>query len=176
MTIPNPIVVPMEVASNEMTVPFEVSSEIKPSRDYEDLINKPAINGNVLSGDKTGAELGLISEADLSDELASRGIVPAQILFGTTAEWNSQTGLVSGLNKVYVYTDYKSVDGHNIAGFKVGDGLAYLIDLPFADEIYARHVDNDIRHITQAERESWNNKNRAYISLSDPEHLILTTN
>lgn len=144
--------------------------------DYEGLINQPAINGNILIGDKTGAELGLISEADLSDALASRGIVPHKIYFDTTADWAAQTSLVSEENAIYVYTDYKSVDGYNIAGFKIGDGLAYVVDLPFTDTLYARHIEDTTIHITQTEREFWNNKNRAYVNLNNPENLILTNN
>lgn len=146
------------------------------TNNYNSLSNKPSINGHVLIGNQTGAQLGLISEADLSDALAERGIVPSRVKFDTTANWNSQRGLVSESNMVYVYTDYKTVDGQYIAGFKVGDGSAYLIDLPFVDEIYARHVNNTTIHITQAEREFWNNKNRAYVSLSDLENLVLTIN
>ena len=90
--------------------------------------------------------------------------------------WNAQVTLVSESNAVYIYTDYQTIDGHSVAGIKVGDGMAYVIDLPFLDTIYARHIQDEVRHITQSEREFWNNKNRAYMSLTDTETLILTAN
>ena len=67
----------------------------------------------------------------------------AQILnkplwYNTSANWASQTTLVSKLNNYYVYTDYKTkiVNGNtiNIPGIKIGDGTSYVVDLPFANE------------------------------------------
>jgi len=56
------------------------------------------------------------------------------LLFGTTTYWNSQPSLIAKENTIYVYTDYRTTeDGRQIAGFKVGDGTTYLIDLPFTD-------------------------------------------
>ena len=39
--------------------------------DYDSLANRPAINGNTLTGDKTGAQLGLVVPSDLNDYLTS---------------------------------------------------------------------------------------------------------
>lgn len=98
-----------------------------------------------------------------------------QVLFGTKAEWNAQAGLVSEANKLYVYTDYNTDgSGNNLAGIKVGDGDAYLIDMPFTDELYFDHIQNTSIHITDAERAFWNNKVSCYYSGGDI--LILTTN
>lgn len=52
------------------------------------------------------------------------------IRYGTVSEWNAQTDLISEKNVIYVYSDYQVVDGENIPAIKLGDGLAYLIDLP----------------------------------------------
>ena len=164
------------VAGENVTITGNTISANIVAENYETLYNKPQINGNILTGNKTGADLGLISEADLSNALASRGIVPHKIYFDTTANWNAQVTLVSESNAVYIYTDYQTIDGHSVAGIKVGDGMAYVIDLPFLDTIYARHIQDEVRHITQSEREFWNNKNRAYMSLTDTETLILTAN
>ena len=98
-----------------------------------------------------------------------------QVLFGTKAEWNAQVGLVSEPNKLYVYTDYKTDgSGRNLAGIKVGDGNAFLIDMPFTDELYFDHINNTSIHITDAERAFWNNKISCYYSGGDI--LTLTTN
>ena len=56
------------------------------------------------------------------------------IQFATTYEWNERRRLIARQNTIYVYTDYRTTaNGENIAGFKVGDGTTYLIDLPFTD-------------------------------------------
>ena len=98
-----------------------------------------------------------------------------QILFGTTAEWNAQSQLQSEAGKVYVYTDHR-IDsrGNRIAGIKMGDGNAYLIDLPFQDEAIYEHIEDSTIHITAAERAFWNDKVRCYYSSGD--NLIFTTN
>lgn len=144
--------------------------------DYTELQNKPQINNVTLIGNKIGAQLGLVSEADLSDKLAQLGVYPVKILFDNTANWNSQTSLISEQNVVYIYTDYRSSGGHSIAGIKIGDGLAYVVDLPFLDTIYANHIADSTIHVTPEEKAFWNNKNRAYVSLTDPEMMILTIN
>lgn len=98
-----------------------------------------------------------------------------QILFGTTAEWNAQSQLQSETGKVYVYTDHRiDSQGNRIAGIKMGDGNAYLIDLPFQDEAIYEHIEDSTIHITAAERAFWNDKVRCYYSSGD--NLIFTTN
>lgn len=89
----------------------------------------------------------------------------------TTEAWNSQPNLIAKKNHLYFYTDYQQVGGVNIAGLKLGDGTSYLIDLPFEDAQFQEHIRDEIRHITQEEREFWNSKNRAVIT---GENLILT--
>lgn len=100
-----------------------------------------------------------------------------EVLFDTVAGWNSQAGLVGQTNTIYVYTDYQEDENENpIAGIKIGDGNAYLIDAPFLDKIYYEHVNDSDIHITAGERNFWNNKVRCYYSLLDDETVIFTTN
>lgn len=100
-----------------------------------------------------------------------------RVLYATTATWNSQPQLISARGYIYIYADYRqNGQGQNIPAMKVGDGNAYLIDLPFVDSLIYEHIADNIRHISQQEREFWNNKVRCYI---DPEvqgdNLIFTT-
>lgn len=97
------------------------------------------------------------------------------IYYGSTEYWNNQPRLVAQRGCLYIYKDWKTLeDGRAIAGIKVGDGTSYLIDMPFTDEIWQEHIDDMIVHITQEERDFWNNKVRCYIN-SDTENLIFTT-
>ena len=91
--------------------------------------------------------------------------------FATTAEWAARTDLVSEKDAMYFYTDYKQIGDENIAGIKLGDGLAYVADLPFLDAQMQSHMaDTDI-HVTAEDRAFWNAKNRGFVQ---GENLILT--
>lgn len=91
--------------------------------------------------------------------------------YGTTDEWNAQTGLQSEAGAIYVYTDHAIVDGEEVPGLKLGDGTSYLIDLPFIDAVLWKHINDTNVHITSEEREFWNNKESSRI---EGETLILT--
>ena len=105
---------------------------------------------------------------DLSIPPTRTGVNP--IHQDTTEAWNSQPSLIAKKGHLYFYTDYKQVSGVNVAGMKLGDGTSFLIDLPFEDAQFQEHIQDEIRHITQEEREFWNNKNRAVIT---GENLVL---
>ena len=102
-----------------------------------------------------------------------------QILSNTTEGWNSQVNLISASRTIYVYTDHQTeadTQGNTvyIPGFKVGDGKAYLIDLPFTDDLMVKHMANQSIHVTPEEKAFWNNKVRAYYSSVEEDTLILT--
>ena len=103
-----------------------------------------------------------------------------KVLYASTATWNSQPEIVAKQGYIYIYSDYRQNDeGQNIPGFKVGDGNSYLIDLPFSDSLLddqlKAHIEDQTRHITQQEREFWNNKVRCYImDDGSSENLIFT--
>lgn len=100
-----------------------------------------------------------------------------RIEFNTKAAWNAQTTLVGENNTIYIYTDYlQDENGKNLAGIKVGDGQAFLIDAPFIDKFYYDHINNTDVHITNEERNKWNQKVRCYRSLTEEETLVFTTN
>jgi hypothetical protein len=98
------------------------------------------------------------------------------VYFDTTAGWAEQTSLVSEKNSIYVYIDY-AVDslGRDIAAFKVGDGKAFVVDLPFADSGLADHINNHHLHITDEERAFWNSKISCHMSQTQNETLVFTT-
>lgn len=136
------------------------------STDYELLDNKPRINSVTLEGNLTGHDLGL-----------------GNLYYDTKANWTAQTSLVSEYAAIYVYSDYATIydDVGNptyVAGVKIGDGTSYVVDLPFiTDEMTSlllQHIGNGAIHLTNAEREFWNNKISCYLDLSNAENLILS--
>ena len=100
-------------------------------------------------------------------------IVNARILArrDTTANWNAARTFIPMRGEIIIYTDYGTMDdGYgnviNVPGIKIGDGNAYLIDLPFVGndvryqiltELRA-HTENTEIHVTAAEKTFWNNK------------------
>lgn len=100
-----------------------------------------------------------------------------RILFNTKAEWDAQPQTVGVKNTIYIYTDYRTdEDGNEIMGIKLGDGNAYLIDMPFTDEAFLNHINDTTIHITAEERAFWNEKVRCYYSLIDEDTVVFTTN
>lgn len=95
----------------------------------------------------------------------------------TKENWDSMIELVAKKDHIYVYLDYARFDSSDIPGIKVGDGTSYLIDLPFVsgnNDALNAHISNRIVHITDAERESWNNKVTCYISGENPDTLVFS--
>ena len=88
----------------------------------------------------------------------------------TTANWDAARGFIPLEGEVIVYNDYKTIikeiDGEErivqIPGMKVGDGRAYVQDLPFIDEELRdkimSHISNTDVHVSLAEKSFWNNK------------------
>lgn len=105
------------------------------------------------------------------------------IHYGSTEYWNNQPDLVGKKSHIYVYSDYAEteIDGEMVAvpNIKIGDGNAFLIDNPFitksVEDILKMHIDDNSVHISDDERDFWNEKIRCYINPEDPENVIFTT-
>lgn len=87
------------------------------------------------------------------------------VISGTKEEFEQNfTHRQSKRNYIYVVTDYYTdSNGVNHPAIKIGDGNSYVGDLPYitADnagttETLMQHINDNIRHITQAERVRWN--------------------
>lgn len=100
--------------------------------DYERLINQPQVNDETLIGNKSSVDLHIVA-------------------CKTTAEWAELTTLQSREGEIYVYSDAtEDAEGNPIPMVKIGDGNAYVVDLPFVSA-------TDMR-ITAEDIEAWNNK------------------
>lgn len=96
------------------------------------------------------------------------------IYYDTKERWATKTTLVSEMGALYVYSNYQQHEGENIPGIKIGDGLAFVVDLPFIDEIYKEHILNTYIHVTQAEKDFWNDKVTCYIDSEKPDRLVFS--
>lgn len=98
----------------------------------------------------------------------------------TTDNWNHAQGMIPLEGEVIVYNDYsqvtKVIDGVqkivNIPAIKIGDGRAYVQDLPFVNEDLRirimEHIENPAIHVTAAEKLFWNNK----INVNDLSEVV----
>lgn len=94
----------------------------------------------------------------------SGGEETEKVVAKSTAQWAELTTLVSKYGVIYIYTNYRQEDGVDIPAMKVGDGSAYVVDLPFFDT-----------GVTPSDRLRWDNKVSAKISPVDEENLLLYT-
>ena len=104
------------------------------------------------------------------------GATNARIQFkrDTTENWNNARGFIPLAGEVIVYTDYETktwtVEEYGeevmktalIPNIKIGDGNAYVQDLPFVDtnlrDTLMEHINNQDIHVTLQEKLFWNNK------------------
>lgn len=132
-----------------------------------------------LGGIKVGDGLVITSDGTLSTD--------KPILWNTKEEWNSHPDIIATAGVMYVYSDYKVIDGVTYSNFKIGDGTSFLIDLPFGSidmtfaevieklaEVVEEHVADSEIHVSAEDRMFWDNKVTAYISESNPEILVLS--
>ena len=102
---------------------------------------------------------------DEVQEILDRVDVKATIKSGTTEYWAGQD-YVPAKDELIIYTDKSSreIDGETVyvPGVKIGSGNAYVSDLAFVGDDVAdtllEHINDNVRHITPAERAAWNNK------------------
>ena len=92
----------------------------------------------------------------------------------TTENWNNARGFIPLAGEVIVYNDYQiktyEVEEYGeivkktvlIPNIKIGDGGAYVQDLPFVNEDMRdklmEHINNQEIHVTLHEKAFWNNK------------------
>ena len=121
-------------------------------------------------GPATASVAGLLSATD-KQKLDKLGIS-----FNTTKYWNLMGGFIPKPGEIIIYSDYRvvTVNGKRIEipGIKVGTGNAYVQDLAFIGgdetEIFAEHIQDQIVHITAAERAFWNNK----LNVTDSKEVV----
>ena len=118
-------------------------------------------------------------------------ITGQNILVGTTSYWNEHYDYVAPRGTILIYTDHGTVTvtvnneqvTKTVPGIKIADGSTPLIDAPFVgDDVAAairseisNHINDNVRHITAAERTFWNNKINCVDTVSN-NNLILNRN
>lgn len=88
----------------------------------------------------------------------------------TTENWNKARGFIPLRGEIIIYEDFSSYTVTEygkqvtklIPNIKIGDGKAYVQDLPFVDEEVRNklmeHIEDQDIHVTLGEKAFWNNK------------------
>lgn len=162
---------------NELDINGEASNKIDTTGAIDIIKN--------LSGSLSNSQV-LRSTLRNKLKISGQGSLPividrTGIHYATTATWNAEPDLVGELGHLYIYSDHSKKemeDGSivDVPAIKVGDGVSLLIDAPFMlsadDQDWIDHINNHTIHITQAEREYWNNKVASNVNENN-EELIL---
>lgn len=115
--------------------------------------------------------LSVANGKSITIDMSSHGKGGATVSIDTTANWNAKLGFVPQKGEIVVYSDHGILnpgteDEVLVPAIKIGDGNAYLIDLPFVgDDVTAElvsliedHIRNTSIHVTPAEKAFWNDK------------------
>jgi hypothetical protein len=90
----------------------------------------------------------------------------------TTEEWNQIASTTkSEYGVIYIYTDYTQHEGVDIPAMKIGDGNAFVVDLPFFSSVGTTQP-----YITYEDVDRWNEKVAATVDPVDGENLVLFNN
>ena len=88
--------------------------------------------------------------------------ITSNIRYASTADWNREPTFIPDPGQIIIYSDAKTIeiDGDTVyvPRAKIGDGLAYLIDLPFHDVDMMDHMSDSTIHVTSEDKTFWNNK------------------
>lgn len=134
-------------------------------QEIQDIVNGTAAEGY---------EDGLVYRVEELERIVKELEVKDHVLYDTTTNWNAQRSLQSEKGYIYIYSDAKEYEGTLLPRFKVGDGNAYLIDIPFMDQDIVDYLERIVT-VTQEEKDKWNEKVRCYVNPNDASNLIFTT-
>lgn len=134
------------------TQSISLDTPVSGTRDYNRLRNKPVINDVPLEGNISLSDLKIVSE-------------------NTVEGWNNNNTYIPKSGELIIYTDYivkEDESGKKIKcpAIKIGDGEAYVADLPILaaggigdiEETLYNHINDSLVHITDDDRNFWNNK------------------
>lgn len=86
--------------------------------------------------------------------------------YNTKAYWTAHDTIIPRKGDIIIYSDAATatVDGESVdlPAIKIGDGRSYLADLKFIgqyeSQVMLDHINDEERHIKEAERQKWNRK------------------
>ena len=144
--------------------PSDTSSSIRSGAGLRPAGNQTTIRSVVteVSSKLKQIDSGAYTESQIERIIERLGFLKGK--HGNTAFWAARATYVPEEGEIILYDDYRTQENGQgrtvvMAGVKVGDGMAYVADLPFltdwlADDLQD-HAADDVRHITAEERALW---------------------
>lgn len=121
-------------------------------------------------------DLARLTDYDLLNKQYIGDLFSSKIRINTTANWNADKSYVPDAGVLIIYTDGATEGDKLVPKIKVGDGNAYLIDLPFSDidikNLLDEHISNQSIHITDDERANWNDKVSISVNQANEEVIF----
>lgn len=121
-------------------------------------------------------DLARLTDYDLLNKQYIGDLFSAKIRINTTANWDADKSYVPDAGVLIIYTDGATEGDKLVPKIKVGDGNAYLIDLPFSDAdiktVIEEHISNQIIHINDSERANWNDKVSISVNQTNEEIIF----
>ena len=121
-------------------------------------------------------DLARLTDYDLLNKRYIGDLFSTKIRINTTANWDADKSYVPDAGVLIIYTDGATEGDKPVPKIKVGDGNAYLIDLPFSDidikNLLDEHISNQTIHITDDERASWNDKVSISVNQANEEVIF----
>jgi len=114
----------------------------------------------------------VVPAISLRGEIQKGSGVGGGVVMHTKAEWSELPRVLAKKGVFYVYTDYRQEENPetheivNIPAMKIGDGMSYVVDLPFTTLA-----------ITEEDIERWNNKSDLQVIIDEETNrMVFYTN
>lgn len=172
---------------DNLNLGFGAIGNLGVSSDYQTLVNKPKINGTTLEGNynipnisdeeiekiwndvqylvENEAYLSQVGLKTYTGKIKEAMDNKTSMSEGTVDYWKEHKLYTPKRNEVVIYLDAGGIDTDTqkpIPKIKIGDGLAYVSDLPFVDEDLTKqiksHVENEDIHVSTEDRLNWDSK------------------
>lgn len=139
LTLQDRSVLQIEMADSQPGFGLQMTTPSAGTTNYERLKNLPQINGVRLTGNMTSEDLHLVSE-------------------NTSDGWDENRLYVPKAGEICVFSDTGQI--------KIGDGVVPVVDLPYISQSnydavigeLHEHTQNFQIHVSQGDRDRWNNK------------------
>lgn len=106
----------------------------------------------------------------LESDLANK----TSFIIKSYSDWQQEGYKISKQGQFYLY--FPDHEGQDIK-MKIGDGLAYIVDLPFVTDFLENtittHINDGVIHISSAERSYWNSKVSVGVDSENQDNNLL---
>ena len=125
-------------------------------------------NLHIALNNSSGLRLNLVGGAAEHIRMVSPASTSfsGKISINTTQEWLLKPTYVPVKGEIVIFSDRNIINGICYPGIKIGDGNAYVVDLPFFGDndtdyivgLINNHIDDVLSHVSAEDRSFWDAK------------------